>query len=235
MKDKLTKIDKENINLLGDTVDIGRNCKTGELITVNDGRSLVPNGIIDEKLVETLNKCESPEQMQSAVSLYLFEKGKESSSFMLDLMASKGQFMQKAHIFQTNMRFDFTMFVGMFSNFLLTTAQSIVEIILPGCDVIDLESRAMQFIKDNKNVTYEVDGKSQKMGLREFLRSESINYNIGTSEYAMVEMAVRFVSEAQTLNEGIQRMAQEREQANGKGILIGKDGKPYNLYKEGVK
>ena len=47
------------------------------------------------------------EQKDSVISMYLFEKGKEGASMLMDLWAYRGQHTKESRAFQSTMRFDF--------------------------------------------------------------------------------------------------------------------------------
>jgi hypothetical protein len=72
------------------------------------------DGTPESKLVLALvDKTKSQEQKDGVISAYLFERGKESASFLLDLYQSKGKHTKETRVFKSQMRFDFELFADL--------------------------------------------------------------------------------------------------------------------------
>lgn len=96
--------------------------KTEELHIVNPitGKSadivLSRQGTTNEKLAMImLSPDATHEQKDSMMAQYLFERGKESSSFIAELFISKGTHVKETQAFKRQMRFDFEAFASIVS------------------------------------------------------------------------------------------------------------------------
>lgn len=66
------------------------------------------DGTPESKLILALANKELPrEQKDHILSMYLWERGKESSSFLMDLIRHKGTHTKETRVFKSQMRFDF--------------------------------------------------------------------------------------------------------------------------------
>ena len=243
-------ISKEAINsILGGRVKSGVNFKTGELINTTDGdrdykkeiekvsegdrvkeveytnpftgnktiQVIDRRGTTDEKLAMVLSSKDSTdEQKLSALSLYLFEKGKESASFITDLFLYKGTHTKEMRQFKTQLKFDFDSFVNMFTNFLFESSQSIIDVILPNVDIVKLEEDAYTYLKDNEE---------KELSIKDFVKKKYYETCLNESNLALIVLALKQVSEAQTLRNSIREKSEERERERGKGIHIDKERK----------
>ena len=183
-------------------------------------------GTSDEKLALVFSNPNSSDDLKlSTLSLYLFEKGKESSSFLVDLMQYKGKNTKEVREFKSQMRFDFMLFVNMFTHFLSETAQSIVDVVMPGKSVIELEDEALAYLRENEKKTIR-DFITEKCLNRIRYENMDLPYD---NDYKLIflEMALKHISEAQTMKGKITEMAEQREIEKGKGIHIGGDGKAF--------
>lgn len=177
-------------------------------------------GTTDQKLAMILSNPEATEeQKMSMLSLYLFEKGRESSSFITDLMLYKGTSTKEMRKFHSAIRLDFTLFTSLFCNFLYDNAQAIVDVLLPGKNVRTFEQEAVVFLKKAKE-------KGDDLTIRDFL-NRSIE---GLSIYSIIllEMAIRYASEAQLITKRMEEMTEEREREKGKEVHLDSKGKVIN-------
>lgn len=87
-------------------------------ITTNSGEKkeivLCRKGTTERALGELLlDKNTDTDKKNAMLASYLFEKGKESASFIADLMVYKGSHTKETRAFKTQMRFDFEAFANM--------------------------------------------------------------------------------------------------------------------------
>lgn len=179
-------------------------------------------GIDDNKLAMILSNSElSDEQKNSQLSLYLFEKGKESSSFLVDLFASKGKFFKGAHEFKSQIRFDFTVFMNTFCEYLEEKSQSMIDVLLPSENAVELEKKAFDFLKEHEGTK-----------LSEFVRTvtngDAMSAATDLIRRALVEQTIRDISEAQLIRKRIAELAKNREAEKGKGVHLSPDGQVEN-------
>lgn len=165
-------------------------------------------GTTDETLALALLDDAMPrERKDSLISMYLFEKGKEGASMLMDLHMYKGAHTKESRAFKSQMRYDYEMFLHVFQMFMR--------------DSHDLlwESLPLEL------ATVEVDGKSKeivKIKQGAVLSLEDVVLALG--RYA------RFHNmSADLLGERVKKETAKREAAMGKGIYIGLDNKPYSV------
>lgn len=167
-------------------------------------------GTTDEKLALTLLDDKiSREQKDSVVSAYLFEKGKEGSSMLMDLWMYKGAHTKESRAFQSTMRFDFELFLQVFQIFMMDSSDMIFK-------NLPVEIR-------------EVEEKGEKKD-KVFLTGTP---DIGDIAHTLGEIALYFKQTSSLLTKRIRAEVDKRERAKGKGIYIGKDNKPYSIYEDG--
>ena len=175
------------------------------------------NGTTDEKLAMVLaDKDSSDELKASTLSLYLFEKGKESSSYILDLMTSKGRLFKTNEQFKSELRLDFNIFVNMFCNFLSSISDSIINTFGVGLNAELLLSEYLESAE-----------KKRGLSISSFLDRKFKIQNLSNEAFVLIEMAIRYADEANVLRKEIQNIAEERERARGKGIHLDKFGKAF--------
>jgi hypothetical protein len=142
-KKELKKKDTPTEIVLGGIVDVGEEDETykklkglkmdDEKITVKNkitGKTtemqLVRQGTQDRDVAMTLlDANQSRDRKDSIIAQYLFERGKESSSFLAELFISKGTHTKETHAFKKQMRFDFEQFADMFTAFLRDTSTAL--------------------------------------------------------------------------------------------------------------
>lgn len=171
-------------------------------------------GTTDEKLALALLDDKVPrEQKDTMISMYLFEKGKHGASMLMDLWGYKGTHTKESRAFQSQMRFDFELFLNAFEMFLSDSADLIFKN-LP-IEVVEVEE--------------EVDGKKVKKEVVKVTR------DVSTNEIAVVlgEFGRYHRMTGTLLSKRIRAEVQKRERAKGKGIYIGMDNKPYSVHEDG--
>ena len=172
-------------------------------------------GTHEQKLIVALaNPKLKQEQKDQVLSMYLFERGKESASFITDLMAYKGQYTKEGRVFQSRMRYDFEAFVGSFTRYLEN--QSRLLGITLGVDIAEEKTKFEAWLKLPNN-------KEKNYSYKDF------NHSADVSRVALIELALYAFDEAKALREVIQRIVQAREAQKGGGIYVNQQGRPYSV------
>lgn len=175
-------------------------------------------GTNDEKLaLSLLDPDISREQKDSMVSMWLFEKGKQGSSMLMDLWMYKGEHTKESRHFQSTMRFDFELFLTVFQTFMHDSADLIFK------------NLPITIVK----AEYEEDGKKVNEGVeKDFVKLER---DVTANEIAVVlgEFGRYHRMNAELLGKRIRQEVEKRERAKGKGIYLSKDGKPYSVDEDG--
>ncbi|MHB8483588.1 MAG: hypothetical protein ACYDBV_12780 [Nitrospiria bacterium] len=194
------------------------NTATGkkEIVTIDR------RGMFDEKLGLILSdKSKTMDEKMSATSLWLFERGRESGAFIIDLLQSKGQFFKGAQQFKSEIRFDFTVFMETFCEYLTSNAQTTLNYLMDGKNAELLEIEAYDYLKKHP--------KSSIAGFIQNMRPDGFD----TMVALQIDRAIRDQSEARLIRTRIKEIAEEREAAKGKGVYLDASGKatdnPNNL------
>lgn len=166
-------------------------------------------GTTEEKLVWALaNKEMTREQKDAVISMYLFERGKQSASMMMDLWQYKGAHTRESRQFNSMMRMDFEIFLGVFMSFMEDSADLIFKN-LP-VEVVT--------VKDDKDKAKEI----VRMKAEQTVSPTDVAITLG-------EIARYFRMTSVLLAKRIQSEKDKRERAKGKGIYMGEDGKAYSI------
>jgi hypothetical protein len=210
-RDYKAEIEKVPENERVQTVSI-TNPATGETTNIVIDR----RGMFDEKLGGILvDKNKTDDEKLSAISLYLFERGKESSSFLVDLIASKGQFFKGAQQFKSQIRFDLNVLLETIYDFLFSMAKSIFDDLGISSDASEVEEEAFYYLKDNESET-----------LSDFVRKKFSDLpNLSGYDIIFIKMALQYASEAKLIKKRMEEISEERERERGKGIFINKQGR----------
>lgn len=162
----------------------------------------------------------SREKKDHALSMYLWERGAESSSLMVDLMRYKGQHSKQNQLFSSRMRLDFETFVNSFTGYLANQSR-LIGLTL-GVN-IDEEKRAFEnWLK--------LPGNSARgFTYRDF-------NNLGDRTHvALVEMAIYAYEEAESLRLAIDKIVKAREAMKGGGVYVDRMGRPYSVNDPGLE
>lgn len=175
-------------------------------------------GTSDEKLALVFADKDSSEDLKlSTLSLYLFEKGRESASFIADLMLYKGTNTKEMRNFKSQMKFDFDLFINTFASFLFDSAEDTIRILLPGEYSVDVANKVYSKMKEMKENEEEID-------LHTVISQMYIDRT--KSDVALIAQSVRQVIAAQEYRKKLKDLATEREEARGKNVFV-KDGQAY--------
>lgn len=178
-------------------------------------------GTTEQKLIVALADPNlSRDQKDAVTSMYLWERGKENMSFLVDIMRFKGNYTREGRVFQDRMRMDFSTFVNSFTLFLQNQAR-LIGITL-GVNIDDEKDAFMDWLEKKEN---------QKKGFtyKDFYISTGRKEHKDMAELALIEMAIYSQDESQALMKAINNIAQAREAMKGGGIYVGRDGQPYSV------
>ena len=204
-----------------------------ELVTIGDKSfTLDHGGTTEQKLALVLADPNiNREQKDAVTSLYLFERGKESSSFLMDLFQSRGTMVKESRQFQSRMQFDWEFFVNMFCTLISEQAKTMLNTVLPGCDMYGIWYDALTFLKEKEEEyqkAYQKARESKK--IEKFTQKRPTLHDWAVKRYHEVgaensddkiaimtlELGVRYASEAENLKAQMKELITKREEANGK-------------------
>lgn len=183
-------------------------------------------GHTEKSLIVTLADPNlSRERKDHALSMYLYERGKDSMSMIVDLMRYKGQHTKESRVFESRMRLDFESFVGSFTHYLNNQAR-LLGITLG----VNIENERILFTewlksKKEKVFTY-IDFAREMKSKSEFSDDFS---EIDITKAALIEMAIYAQDEADALTKAVERISQARMAMKGGGIYVDKSGRPYSV------
>lgn len=177
-------------------------------------------GTTDEKLgMALLDPNTTEDRKLSMLSLYLFEKGKESASFIADLMLHKGTSTRETRKFKSEMRYDFTTFTQTFCNYLYDDAQATLDVLLPEADIHQLEKEAYEFLLKAKE-------KGERESIVNFVKKK-LGKDAHTYEIILLDKAIRGASQAAEIKIKLDEITKQREAEAGKGIMLNHFGQAH--------
>ena len=185
--------------------------------------SLDRTGHTEANLITTLADPNlTRDRKDHAISMYLYERGAHNTSMIVDLRRYKGAHTKETRVFKSQIRFDFEMFAQSFTRYLENQSR-LLGITLD----VDIQKERRDFaqwlaLENNKGrgSTY-VDYVCSKYDAGDISKS-------ARAHYALIEMAIQSLEEAEHLRDGVARMTQAREKEKGKGIYIDRNGVPYD-------
>ncbi len=188
---------------------------------VTGKRSIVTierDGTPESKLVMALaDKGMKRDQKDAVLSMYLFERGKENSSFLMDLFRYKGSHTKDTQAFKSQMRFDFEMFVNMFTNYLDMSAREIFKEI----GIKDGDAFLEQYVK------YAEEAK-ENASMGSF--TATMGNALGDAQSALARVALRNMETAKSMRMSVQKVTENRMKQKGYGIYIGADGRSFSIF-----
>lgn len=171
-------------------------------------------GTTDEKLAIALLDPEvTREQKDTVLSMYLFEKGKQGASMLMDLWQYKGAHTKESRQFQSTMRFDFELFLNAFQMFMRDSYDLIWKNLPLEVVEVEVKEEGEKVKKEIVQTTREVTANEIAVVLGEYARYHGMT--------------------ASLIGNRIRAEVQKREKAKGKGIYIGMDNKPYSIFEDG--
>lgn len=139
----------------------------------------------DRVALTLLDKEATREQKDSAVSMYLFERGKEGASMMMDLWAYKGAHTKESRAFQSTMRYDFETFLSVFQIFMQDSADRIEH----GMEKGDTAEEVLVEIAKYFRMTSDLLGKRMRAEVekRERAKGKGIYIDADNKPYSIYE------------------------------------------------
>lgn len=185
-----------------------KNPITGEKKTV----TLRRDGTNEARLAEVMADPRlTRERKDTEVAMYLFERGKESASFLMDIIQYKGQHAKETRVFKDQVRRDIDIFTDIFVMFMRDVSDRITK----GLQLEIVTHEGKQVVM---NEFYARTGRQPEfLDLFELL-SDLALYFKQTSDL----MAIRMTEETE-----------RREKEKGRGIYVDVKGGVYNIYQDG--
>lgn len=175
--------------------------------------TLKRNGTTEENIAAImLHPDATRDQKDMMIANYLFEQGKESSSFLMELFRSKGQLTKETRSFKTQTRYDFESFVNSFT----VSIESAAESVLRNYDIT--KEKLLSLLEESRK---------GKKHIGKVLKTHKIGKT--TADVAVIEMAIRLKDSVEVMRDGVNRITKLREQQAGKGMYISSTGKIYDL------
>lgn len=182
-------------------------------------------GHTEQKLIIALaNPDLKRDQKDHALSMYLYERGAENTSMLVDLMRYKGEHTKESRVFQSRMRFDFESFVTTFTNYLRTQSQ-LLGLTL-GVNIAQEKEKFIIWLKEFKEKNPD-NGK--RLCYLDYIKAISKSKKIPAERAALIEMAIYSQDEAENLTNAVNRIATARMVAKGYGIYVDRRGRPFNV------
>lgn len=179
-------------------------------------------GTTESKLLIALaDKNLNRDQKDAVLSMYLFERGKESASFLMDLMRFKGFHTKETRAFKSQVRFDFEMYVSLSAKCFDDAAFAIgLELGYSREEFRELGLKYVEFIKDCE--------KREDPDRTVFAFTKVNRIKMSREKAALIRQAFQNLESALLLKQSVANTAAARERDNGKGIYIDGAGKPYS-------
>lgn len=196
---------------------------TGETRTITLDRT----GTNENKLIMALADPDlTRDRKDHIISMYLWERGKESSSFLVDLFRFKGEHTKETRAFKSQMRFDFEIFVSQFSKYI--REQSRLIGITLGVDIFKERESYQNWLKEQRE-----RGRKEDFTYIDFYEKDTppgIPPPIGSqrTQIALIEMAITSLEEGERLVAQTQNVTKARERDAGKGIYVSREGKIFS-------
>lgn len=200
--------------------------KTAEVTIQRDGTP-------ESKLIMALaDKNLKRDQKDHVLSMYLFERGKESSSFLVDLMRFKGTHTKETRAFTSQMRFDFEAFLTVFRDSLESSSKAIIrELGFDDEEFKEFTEQYIAYVKETKDDTV-IGFLSSQGSVRIFKSGKAMKF--GIAKAALIQIAIRQMLEAEKLHETVNRLTKSRESARGQGIYVDLNGSAYSIHEDDV-
>lgn len=177
----------------------------------------------------------SREKKDFYLSMYLFERGKDSMSMITDLFRYKGEHTKESRVFQSRMRFDFEAFVTIFLQHLIDGASRIGKIfkVNIGGERAEFEAWIKQKIEDAKenelNWIRQLDYSDFCDALIDDQRHE-----YSEEKRALIQGAIFDLDEAESIRKSVDNITKARMAQQGFGVYVDKNGRPFSVNDEGL-
>ena len=182
-------------------------------------------GFTEQKLITALADPKMKrDRKDHELSMYLFSRGAEGASMMLDLMRYKGEHTKETRVFKSQMRFDFEGLVDLLIAYLQGQADRTAKILC-----IDLAAeirayRAWLLLPNNKGKEYTY---------WDFITSGTPitngEHTVRRLEALMISEAMFALDEAERLEASRSNIIKAREREKGGGVYVDVSGKVYSV------
>jgi hypothetical protein len=159
------------------------------------------------------------EQKDGAVSSYLFERGKEAGSFLMDLFQFKGLHTKETRAFKSQMRFDFEMFTDSFVRYLRGIEGSIKK---------NLQWEMYDSLKKEYGIYLDEESHVEGCCVKDFWKNKG--RDVSSTQSALLELALRSGAEADKLVEMREKITNDRMREKGFGTYIDHEGRVYSIF-----
>ena len=217
-----TKKELEKYNLEGQQVVTITDPITG----VSKQITLDRTGYGENKLImaladPTLNR----ERKDFMLSMYLFERGKESAHFLVELMRYKGEHTKETRAFKSQVRFDFEIFVAQFSKYIREQSRLIgVNLRI---DIALERTSYMNWLVEQKKRDKERNIEADYT-FKDYIKSTHSSFVKWSDEkITLIELAIMGLDEGERMVAQVQNVTKARERERGKGIYVDRLGKIY--------
>lgn len=193
-------------------------------------------GYNEAKLVAILADPDlTRERKDHELSMYMWERGGESMSMMVDLFRYKGQHSKEANVFKSQVRYDFEAFLSTFCMALEDQIDLASKIL--GLDVRQERNDFYSFVQER----IELDQKDAKKNGEDYVRKDYtyLDFIVYRDKEKMtkavrlwamqVAMAIHAYDTASLIRKRIDSIKDARERDKGKGIYLSASGRPYTL------
>ncbi len=184
-------------------------------------------GFSEVKLITALADPKlSRDRKDHELSMYLFTRGAEGASMMLDLMRYKGEHTKETRVFKSQMRFDFEAFVESTIQHLQRRADRTEKILDVDLHREILAYREWLSLPNNKGKEYTYH--DFKCSTNSFTHK---SHHMGAErlEHLMISEAMFDLDEAERLEGARNNIIKAREGEKGGGIYVDKGGKVYTI------
>lgn len=174
------------------------------------------DGTTESKVIEVLANAKSTrEQKDSIISMYLFERGKESASMMMDLWMYKGQHTKESRNFHAQMRHDVDIIAETLVMFMRDTSSKIL-------DGLHFEIRTVKDpdTKKDKQIIHRLAKSVQAIEIAEVIET-------------LGQMAFYFSQTAELITLKMTEERERRMKEKGYGIYVNPKGGVYSIYQDG--
>lgn len=184
--------------------------------------SLDRTGYGEAKLITALADPDLPRDRKDfMLSMYLFERGKDSASFIADIMRYKGAHTKETRVFKSQMRFDFETLVTMLAGHLRDRATRTG--LMFGVDIATERAAYQEWLAEHKGEAHT----SYFDYYRAIHEDEELPWRIERIERQFIAEAIFELEEAIRLEASRRAITEMREREKGKGIYLDSTGKPY--------
>lgn len=177
-------------------------------------------GHSEQNLIVALANPDIPrDQKDHAISMYLFQRGAESASMIVDIMRYKGQHTKETRVFKSQMRFDLENFVSAMARHLREQAERTARI-------YDLHLREeMGAYRDWLKLPNNKDAENE-LTYWDFYQT---THPKGTrADAALLSQAIFDIDKALYFEDYQRKIAQAREAEKGGGVYVDRSGKAYS-------